>query len=63
MTLEQSAKRRLAEQIAKAIFSVSDSKHKCQRIQLKGGRWPDETDMGGLCKSALEKLIFEELTK
>jgi hypothetical protein len=53
----------LARRIARAIFACGDNRNdKVQRIELKGGTWPDhETDLGGLCEDALASLIRKHL--
>jgi len=45
----------LATFLARKIFELGDDPgDKCQRIEFKGGKWPDnETCMGGICESAL----------
>jgi hypothetical protein len=49
--------------LARLIFMVGDNAgNPCQRIQFKGGEWPDsETDNGGLCEIALASLLEDEI--
>lgn len=53
---------KLAREIARHILDVEGGP--AVRIAMKGGKWPDkETDLGGLCHSALEQRIHEVLAK
>ncbi len=55
----------LAAIIARDIFKVFDEppRHKCQRIQGKGGKWPDEEiGLGGLCEESLANVIERSLS-
>ena len=54
--------------IAVKIFSLGDNgANKCQRIEFKGGHYTGdpatETNNGGVCLSALEGIILDELNK
>lgn len=58
----------LGVKIARAIFEspmTDGSRNRSQivqRIAFKGGTWPDnETDLGGLCESALAETITSAL--
>lgn len=53
----------LAQRIARAIFASGDAPDdKAQRIEFKGGTWPDnETNLGGLCEESLAALILGQL--
>ncbi len=59
--------RKLAEEIgtllARGIFELgSEPNSPCNRIQFKGGKWPDnETNQGGIGEAPLAKLISESL--
>jgi hypothetical protein len=50
----------LAAAIARKIFEAGDMPHdKTQRIQFKGGEWPDnETSLGGFNERALADCIL-----
>lgn len=62
-------KEELAKYLARELFSVGDaigdkdeSGDKVQRIEFKGGDWPDEeTSLGGMCESALVTLFKNRL--
>lgn len=49
----------LADKIARAIFAAGDEPGSpCNRIQFKGGKWPDaERNQGGYGEAPLAKLI------
>lgn len=48
----------LPERLACYIFAIGDEPGDCtQRIQFKGGEWPSETDLGGLNKESLARVI------
>lgn len=51
--------------VARHIFkSLDEPNDKCQRIQGKGGTWPDaETSIGGFCETALASVIADALAK
>ena len=50
--------KQVADEIAASIFKLgSEPWDKCQRIQFKGGAEGAETNLGGLCESALSKAI------
>jgi hypothetical protein len=53
----------LAKHIADVLFNTpTNSDDPCQRIAFKGGKYPSaETDLGGLCKSALANVILKAL--
>jgi len=55
----------IAAQLARAIFECGDTNHdKTQRLQLKGGRWPNaETDLGGFSEGALAAFIDHTLKR
>lgn len=50
---------RLGCYLARKIFAIGDEPHdKVQRIEFKGGEWPDrETGLGGLCETSLASSI------
>ena len=49
----------LAKRLAREIFELGDDPHdKAQRIEFKGGTYPDhETKLGGLCESSLAQYL------
>lgn len=49
--------------LARAVFRTGDyEKERVQRIEFKGGTWPDhEIDLGGLCEKSLADVITREL--
>lgn len=49
----------LSHAVARDIFRVGDeSDNPCQRLEFKGGKWPEtETAQGGLCEKALAREI------
>ena len=51
--------RQIGTRLARKIFECGDqAKDKVQRLQMKGGTWPDnETDLGGYCEVALASYI------
>lgn len=53
----------LAALIAREIFeALSELNDKCQRIEGKGGQWPDhETKLGGFGEEPLANVIQESL--
>lgn len=55
----------IATRLARAIFECGDTKHdKTQRLQLKGGHWPNgETDLGGFNEVALAAFIADQLNR
>ncbi len=55
----------LAALVARDIFKTLDEPwDKCQRIQAKGGQWPDkETSLGGLGEQSLADVIERSLAK
>ena len=55
----------LAVLITRAIFACGDERDdKTQRIQFKGGHWPDaETNLGGFNEPALAAFVEKVLSK
>lgn len=53
-----------ASKLARHIFSLGDEPNSsCNRIQFKGGKWPDnEQSQGGMCESALTKNLIPTLS-
>ncbi len=51
----------VAKRTTKYIFDLGNESHSpCNRIEFKGGEWPDkEICQGGLNKAALEKYLIE----
>lgn len=49
--------------IAREIFAIGDeAKNPCQRIEFKGGKWPDEeTNNGGIGEGPLAGFIADKL--
>jgi hypothetical protein len=54
---------RLAECLARAIFEMGDEPNSpCNRIQFKGGKWPDnERNQGGIGEGPLTVAIRKKL--
>jgi hypothetical protein len=55
--------RELANRLAREIFEAPHGiePDAVRRIQFKGGRAMDETDLGGFCEAALADHLFEVL--
>lgn len=55
----------LAALIARDVFqALSEKNDKCQRLEAKGGSYPDrETTLGGFCEIALASTIQDSLRK
>lgn len=53
----------LSQNIARDLFKRLDlGDDKCQRLEAKGGSWPEnETSLGGWCEAALANAIHESL--
>ena len=55
----------IGKHIARRVFSMGDRNgDKCQRLEFKGGNWPDnETSLGGICESSLASHIASILSE
>jgi hypothetical protein len=63
--LNNKTKQKLADYLAEYIFEIGNNPDgTVQRIQFKGGRWPnEETNLGGLCEPALSNVIKAGIEK